>query len=89
MSKKTMWFFSIILWGSFLYAGVNNVENSDKPLKSDWDFKLQKLWNINSAGNMVIAQPGQMLVADDGTLYVQDTKNGYPSFFLMNCRCRR
>ncbi|MCP4153209.1 MAG: 6-bladed beta-propeller [bacterium] len=75
MSIKMMWVFIIILWGSFLYADVENVENSDKPLKGNWDFKLQKVWSINSAADTVIAQPGQMLVADDGTLYVQDTKH--------------
>jgi hypothetical protein len=50
------------------------VKNPDKPLKGTWDFKPQKAWEINQAGDTVLARPWQILVAGNGNVYVYDSK---------------
>jgi len=57
-------------------AGVfSDVANKDKPLHGEWDFKLEKLWEIDRAGDEVLGRPQGMLVSDDGVLYVSDDGN--------------
>jgi len=61
-----------------LFPMVNifpDVANKDKPRQGEWDFKLEKVWEIESAGDTVLGRPQGMLVADDGTLYLADEAN--------------
>jgi len=51
------------------------VKNQDQPLKGKWDFKLKKVWEVNSAGDDVLAEPGALLISDEGTIYFHDAKN--------------
>ncbi len=69
---------ALFLSASLLFPGV---VNEDKPLNGEWDFKLKKIWEIDSAGETPLANPGQMLVLDDGSLCVQDTKHGLHFIF--------
>jgi hypothetical protein len=55
-----------------LFAGVNN---PDKPLKGEWNFKLHEVWTVDSAGENLITDLGPFVVSDDGTCYVKDLKN--------------
>jgi hypothetical protein len=55
-----------------LTAGV---KNPDKPLKGEWNFKLQEVWKVDSAGENLITSLGPFMVSDDGTCYVNDIKN--------------
>jgi hypothetical protein len=62
----------------FLFA-INmlfsDVANKDKPQHGEWDFKLEKVWEIDSAGDEVLGHPQGILVSDDGTLYLSDSGN--------------
>jgi hypothetical protein len=51
------------------------VVNKDKPQRGEWDFKLEKVWEIGSAGDEVLGRPQGMLVSDDGILYLSDQSN--------------
>jgi hypothetical protein len=51
------------------------VNNPDRPARGEWDFKLQKVWAIESAGESVFAEIRQLGVADSGRVYVHDRKN--------------
>jgi len=52
-----------------------DVVNKDKPQHGEWDFKLEKVWEIDSAGDEVLGLPQGMLVSDDGILYLSDQAN--------------
>jgi hypothetical protein len=51
------------------------VKNPDKPLKGEWNFKLQEVWRVDSAGENLITDIGPLVVSDDGTCYIKDLKN--------------
>ena len=53
----------------------SEVANKDKPQHGDWDFKLEKVWEIGRAGDDVLGLPQGLLVSDDGTLYLNDEAN--------------
>jgi len=52
-----------------------DVANKDKPQHGEWDFKLEKVWEIGSAGDEVLGLPQGILVSDDGILYLSDEAN--------------
>lgn len=56
-------------------AGFAEVANKDKPQRGEWDFKLQKVWEIDRAGGDVLGRPQGIAVSDDGTLYLSDDAN--------------
>lgn len=61
-----------------LFPMVNifpDVVNKDKPRHGEWDFKLEKVWEIDRAGDKVLGLPQGILVSDDGTLYLNDEAN--------------
>lgn len=60
---------------ALLAAGFPDVANKDKPKRGEWDFKLQKVWEIGRAGDDVLGRPQGIAVSDDGTLYVSDDAN--------------
>jgi hypothetical protein len=51
------------------------VVNKDKPQHGEWDFKLEKVWEIDRAGDEVFGLPQGMLVSDDRILYLSDQAN--------------
>lgn len=51
------------------------VKNHDTPLKGNWDFKLQKLWEINNAGDYVLTQIADLQEDDDGRIYIFEWKH--------------
>lgn len=52
-----------------------DVVNKDQPQRGEWDFKLEKVWEIGSAGDEVLGLPQGMLVSDEGLLYLNDDAN--------------
>lgn len=57
---------------SFIFSA--QVQNTDKPLKGEWNFNPQEVWKLNQAGNQLLASPGQVMVAKDGTIYLFEAK---------------
>lgn len=51
------------------------IDNSDKPLKGEWDLKPEKIWETESAGPDVFAAIQNIEMAEDGRVYVLDSKN--------------
>jgi hypothetical protein len=66
---------SIVLFLCGIVLLFPQAVNKDKPLHGEWDFKLEKVWEIDSAGDDVLGHPQGMLVSDDGTLYLSDPEN--------------
>jgi hypothetical protein len=76
--KKYVFFSVLLFCGLLLHA---DIKNRDKPAKGDWDFKMEKIWEIEKAGDEILGQPFSMTVSDDGILYVFDPKNGFNYIF--------
>lgn len=70
--KKTKMAFILFLSFVFFQAAV---VNPDKPRKGEWDFKLEKIWEIDRAGDDVLGKPFSLTAAEDGTLYIYDPAN--------------
>jgi len=76
--KKTNLAFILLLSMAFIQAAE---VNRDKPRKGEWDFKLQKVWEIDRAGDDVLGRPFSLTATEDGFLYVYDTANNINYIF--------
>lgn len=79
--KKLSILFLFLLSVVILSAGVTN---PDKPLKGQWDFQLQKVWTVESAGEKPLTDIGQFVVSHDGSLFLKDYKNKINFIFDKN-----
>ncbi|MCK4763898.1 MAG: hypothetical protein KAW12_16980 [Candidatus Aminicenantes bacterium] len=68
MKKKVLF----ILLLSVVLTLQAHVKNPDKPQKGEWDFKLKTVYEIEKAGEEVLARPGGILIAGNGNLIVHD-----------------
>jgi hypothetical protein len=68
--KKMRLEFALFLLVAFFQTPV---VNPDKPLRGDWDFKLEKVWEVDRAGDDVLGRPFSLAATEDGILYVYDT----------------
>jgi hypothetical protein len=66
---------SIVLFLCSIVLLFPQVINKDMPLHGEWDFKLEKIWEIDSAGDDILGHPQGILVSDDGILYLSDRAN--------------
>jgi hypothetical protein len=69
--KKVIFLIVFLLFFLCLTAAI---QNPDIPEKGRWDFKLQKVWEVNRAGSDVIGRPMQVLVTENGHIVVHDVK---------------
>jgi hypothetical protein len=72
---------------SLLVFNLNaEVKNENKPLNGQWDFQLQKMWEVGNAGDDVLVRARIIQVEDDakgdGNVYVLDMK--YFKFFVFS-----
>lgn len=67
--------FCFSLWG-------NTVKNPDKPLKGEWDFNLQKLWEVDSAGDNILARISSIRLDKNGNVYIFERKSS--KFFVFD-----
>lgn len=70
--KIIVMFLGLIVLSVSLFA---QVENPDKPFKGNWDFQIKKIWEVESAGDDVLAEVQNIRTAKDGRVYVADSKN--------------
>jgi len=54
---------------------LTQTRNPDKPLRGKWNFQMTKIWEIETAGNDVIAEVQNIRSAKDGRIYIVDSKN--------------
>jgi hypothetical protein len=62
----------------------SDIRNRDKPLKGEWDFRLEKVWEVEQAGESVFGRPFTLTVAEDEAMYVFDAKNDENYIFDKN-----
>ncbi|MCK5058439.1 MAG: 6-bladed beta-propeller [Candidatus Aminicenantes bacterium] len=70
--KKTVVFITFFICCLSLFPGGNLIENKDKPLKGEWDFKPELLWQVENAGDDVLVRVGSIQVDDAGNIYVME-----------------
>ena len=58
----------------FLTIYSSQVTNSNTPRKGRWDFNLQKIWQVDSAGQEVFIRVSDIEVDEWGTLYIFERK---------------
>jgi hypothetical protein len=71
MKKIALAFIPILLLAIILVM----VANPDKPRNGEWDFRLQKAWEVDRAGDEVLGFPFSLMATDKGNLYVFDAAN--------------
>ncbi|HLP47936.1 MAG TPA: 6-bladed beta-propeller [Candidatus Kapabacteria bacterium] len=73
-----------VVIGFFFNSMILNAEvkNEDKPLKGNWDFKLRKLWEINSAGDQILTQIVDIKEDEDGRIFVMERQQN--KFFVFD-----
>jgi hypothetical protein len=62
-------FFVILLMIPLLLA---EVKNPDKPLKGEWNFNPQRLWEIDRVGDKPFGRPSELRASPDEILYLHD-----------------
>ncbi|UCH96386.1 MAG: 6-bladed beta-propeller [Candidatus Aminicenantes bacterium] len=79
--KRTIIFFSLAFFmiGPLCPAVVTN---PDKPLKGEWDFKHEKLWQIEGYGDEPLAMVHKFSVHDNGDIYLFDRRHF--TFFVLD-----
>jgi len=70
--KKTTVLLLLMALSPFLYS---DIQNRDKPLRGEWDFRLVKIWEVDKVGGDVFGRPFTLTVAEDERIYVFDAKN--------------
>ena len=63
---------------------LSDIQNRDKPLKGEWDFHLEKVWEVDKAGETVFGLPFTLTAAEDERLYLFDPKNEQNFIFDKN-----
>lgn len=58
------------------------VKNPDKPGKGQWDFKPEKVWQMDTIGNDLLVNVKDMKVDQKGNLYIAEVKN--MKFYILN-----
>ena len=58
----------------------------DQPVKGEWNFKPEKVWEISKAGDEDFGQIGELLVSDAGRVFVRDFKKNISYIFDENGR---
>lgn len=67
--------FFMLLIGLTTIPFFAQVKNPDKPQKGNWDFKIQKMWEIENTGEDVLGIVQNIVTAKDGRVYIADSKN--------------
>jgi hypothetical protein len=84
--KRTLTFFSLVFFmiGPLCPAVVTN---PDKPLTGEWDFKYEKIWEIEGYGDEPLALVHKFSIHDNGDIYLFDRQHF--TFFVLDKNGKR
>lgn len=68
----------------FCFLVFADVKNADKPLKGKWDFRPQKIWEIDSVNNESMERPSELRASQGEMLYFHDFGRGMSHIFDKN-----
>jgi len=78
---KKLCFILIIL---FAFSAFAQVRNEDNPLKGEWNFNPEKVWEIDRADEEPFAMPAELRVSRDGTIVFRDFMKNISHIFDQN-----
>jgi len=61
---------------SLTFSLFSLVKNVDKPQKGNWNFKPEKVWSVDQAGNDLLTRVGRIRVDSNENVYVMEVKQG-------------
>jgi hypothetical protein len=73
--KKAARLILILVFSVFILSLNAGVKNENKPLKGEWNFQLEKVWEVDSAGEDVLVQARTIQVDDKGNIYLLEGKH--------------
>ena len=68
MKKSWLWLFC----GFLCLVAFADVRNVDKPLNGEWDFRPQKVWQIDEVNGIPFERPSELRASKDEWLYFHD-----------------
>ena len=71
----------ILVWGVFCFLAFADVKNEDKPLQGEWDFRLQKVWEVDNVNGVSLVRPSELRASQDEMLYFHDFDQGMSFIF--------
>lgn len=77
MKKKWV----LLACGAFCFLAFADVKNADKPLKGEWNFRPQKVWEIDSVSGAPFERPSELRASQDEMLYFHDFDRGVSYVF--------
>lgn len=76
---KKLWL--VLVCGFFCFLASADVKNEDKPLKGEWDFRPQKVWEIDNVNETPFERPSELRASQDEKLYFHDFDRGVSYVF--------
>ncbi|UCE40989.1 MAG: hypothetical protein JSV17_16360 [Candidatus Aminicenantes bacterium] len=67
---KKLWF--MLVCGIFCFVLFADVKNADKPLEGEWDFRPQKVWEIDNVNDAPFERPSELRASQDEKFYFHD-----------------
>jgi len=76
---KKLLFFGWLLIPVLLFCGQTSIK--DHPIKGEWNFHPEKIWEIDKAGEENFGRIAELLVSDKHNMYVRDFENNISYIF--------
>jgi len=80
MKKKWLYVCLSSMLITVLHA--SEVKNPDKALKGRFDFTLNKVWEVDAAGEASFSRPRKIIVSENGTIYIEDPR--HKKYFILD-----
>lgn len=68
MKKKWI----VLACGALCFLAFADVKNADKPLKGEWNFLPQKVWQVDNVNDVPFGRPSELRASQDEMLYFHD-----------------
>jgi len=76
--------YPVLVCGLLCFFGFADVKKEDKPLEGVWDFRPQKVWEVDSVDGDIFQRPSELRANQDEMLYFHDFDRGLSYIFDSN-----
>jgi hypothetical protein len=74
-------FYLVLICGLFCLLAFADVKNTDKQLKGEWNFRPQKVWEVDNVKDMPFERPSELRASQGEMLYFHDFDRGVSHVF--------
>jgi hypothetical protein len=71
----------VLIWGVWCFVAFADGNIADKPLKGEWNFRPQKVWEIDGVDDAPFERPSELRASQDEMLYFHDFGRGLSYVF--------